>query len=216
MDSIIYTILSKISILYKKCIEFGGNGINCITSNLIFNHNFNGLLFDLNEQKIQLGIEYYKAHNKLEFVTFVNGLITLENLKNIIISIPKFNNNIDILVININGNDYWILKEILKYINPRIIIIKYLEIIPHDLALVIPYYSNFNYKEFNGIEYYSASLKAYKLLLDNYKIIYKYNNFIIFLHKTEKLINEIDIIYNKNFYHKYDKIKNLPFINIEK
>lgn len=209
--------LKNINILYKKSIEFGGNGIKCITSNLIFENNFHGLYFDLDERNIQLGIEYYKAHNKLDLITFVNGLITIDNISEIIKSLIKYNNNyIDVLVINIKDNGYWLLKELIKYIHPRIIIVEFQPIIPNEFALIAPYDEKNNHKDFGDSHYYGASIKAYKLLLTDYIYVYYNNSKAYFINKldyNDKIYTK-EYVYNKKLYNKFKIIKDLPWIKI--
>ena len=208
---ILETYLLKIGILYKKCIEIGGNSF---TNILIFKYNFHALFFDLSEKNVQIALEYYTSYNKLDLVTFVNGLITLDNISNIIKSLIKYyNSHIDILVINIKNNGYWILQELIKYIYPRIIIVEYQHIIPPELALVAPYEPNINHNdEYDG--FYGASIKAYKILLRDYICVY-YNNSKAYFIKKEENMQKIKIEYNKNLYIEYNKIKDLPWIEIK-
>lgn len=208
--NVLENYLLKIGILYKKSIEIGSNSF---TNNLIFNYNFHALFFDLSDRNVHIAIEYYTASKKLDLVTFVNGLITMDNISEIIKSLIKYNNSyVDVLVINIKNNGYWILKELIKYIYPRIIIVEYQHIIPHDVAIVAPYDSYTNHKEYDG--FYGASIKAYKLLLVNYICVYCNNSKAYFIHKDENIDCE-NIEYDQNLYNQYKKIKDLPWIHIK-
>lgn len=205
--------LLQIGILYKRCIEIGGTGIDSILTDLIFDYNFHGLFFDINDKKIYIAIDYYRAKDKLDLITLVNGKVTVENISFIIKSLIKYNNNyIDVLVVNIKNNGYWILKEFLKYIYPRIIIIKYQPYIPPDRALIVPFDPCFNYKEYGDLEYYGASIKAYTLLLKDYKCVYYNNSKAFFISTIEK---SIDYNYDKKLYNKFLLIKDLPWIDLK-
>jgi len=185
--------------MYKKIIHFGANGTNCYSENFVLKHNFNCLFCDSNKEKMHIAMEYYKAHKKLNLVTFVNGLITTDNVVIILDAMSKFKNNIDLLIITLKGNDYWILKKILdsNIIKPRIIMIEYVKTIGPIYSIAVPYDYEFDSKKYDQ-EYYGASLKAYVKLLKEY--CYDFigynliNSYGFFLHKTESTINNIDTI----------------------
>ena len=197
----IESILRKINIMYKKIIHFGANGTNCYSEKFVLDHNFNCLFCDSNKEKMHIAMEYYKAHKKLNLVTFVNGLITPDNVLTILDAMPKFKNNIDLLIITLKGNDYWILKKILdvNIIKPRIIMIEYIKIMGPEYSIAVPYDIDFDSREYNT-NYYGASLKAYVKLLKEYNYDFIGYNIIdsygFFLNKIESAINNINIIEN--------------------
>ncbi|NQU33280.1 MAG: hypothetical protein HQ521_08605, partial [Bacteroidetes bacterium] len=97
----------------------------------------------------------YWQHNLLAIPDF----ITKENI-NQIISENGFNGNIGLLHIDIDGNDYWIWKEI-TVINPVIVIVEYNSVFGADKAWTVPYDPEFvrSRKHYSDL-FFGASLKA--------------------------------------------------------
>ena len=48
-----------------------------------------------------------------------------------------FNGDIDILSLDIDGIDYWFMKSLKEYINPRVIVLEFQDIIPSDLSITL-------------------------------------------------------------------------------
>lgn len=193
-DGILYYIFSKIGTTNKKCIEIsGGDGVECNSANLMLNHGFTGLIFESDEKWVQIGLDYYKTQRKLDCITFVNGWITKENIVEILTQIPNFAGDIDLLTMDIDGVDYWILKEIMDsgVIRSRVIVVEYQDIIGPSKALTVPYDPAFhcvNYDCYGGPNFCGASLRAFmKLLEKDYAFVgceeLGFNGF--FLHKNE-------------------------------
>lgn len=66
----------------------------------------------------------------------------------------------DLLIINLDGNDYWIWKSLKRY-RPRVIVIEYNASLPVDENKVIPYDPAFRW---DGTDYFGASLLALEKL----------------------------------------------------
>jgi len=161
-DGILLYIFSKIGVKNKKFVEFGcGNGIECNTANLSINHGWSGLLMDGNKKNVIKAKKYYNQTNGL--VKVIQSFITKENINNIL----KSNNilgEIDLLSIDIDGNDYWIWEEI-NVINPNVVVIEYNGSLGDDKSISVLYDPKFERlsKHKSGF-YHGASLKAFKKL----------------------------------------------------
>lgn len=72
---------------------------------------------------------------------------------------------IDLLSIDIDGNDYWLWQAI-DTVSPRIVIVEYNSVFGSDRAVVVPYDPEFRWetKDDVGKAYYGASLQAYTRL----------------------------------------------------
>ena len=157
-DGILLRIFSKIGVKNKNFVEFGiGDGKECNTANLSINHGWNGLLMDGNEQDIIKAKEYYKQTNGR--VKVIHCFVTKENINNVLKS-NGFSGKIDLLSIDIDGNVYWIWKEI-NVIDPNVVVIEYNGSFGKDKSLTIPYDPKFDRlsKHRSGL-YHGASLKA--------------------------------------------------------
>jgi len=236
MKELLRYIFCKIGIHYKKCIEFGGNGIISNTADLILNHNFYGLIFDTDDKNIELGIDYYKVHNKLDLVTFVTCNHNITDIIDIVKQLPMYRDYIDLLSLNMSTNDFWILSELIKSITSRVIIVKYQIIIGSALSLTVPYDANplFHPKEYDtygGLNYYGASLRAYINLLEcSYSLISFTDNFAVFLNNNDTALvtnnirklteDDIEYIfnaynYNTHYKNRFNRVKDLPWIHID-
>lgn len=157
-DGIIDFLVNKIQIKNKIFIEFGVEDYEeANTRFLLEGKNWRGLIFDSSNQNINKikKQDYYWRNNliaKKEFITAenINELID-QNLED---------QEIGLLSIDVDGNDYWIWKS-LKTIDPTIVVIEYNARFGFEEALVVPYSEKFNRKiaHYSTI-YFGASLKA--------------------------------------------------------
>ena len=107
----------------------------------MFNNNWSGLIIDSSEKNINeiKNSNYFWKYN----LEVRNNFITRENI-NIIIKDSKLNKeHIGILSIDIDGNDYWVWKEI-NVIDPIIVIIEYNSSFGFVNKVSIPYDKNFS------------------------------------------------------------------------
>lgn len=182
-DGIIYHLLQAIGTTpHRTVVELcAGNGIECNSANLILNHKFNAYLFDGNPQEINDGVQFYtqfldKDPSLTDRVRFAHVWVTKETIVNVMNQM-KIPNEMDLLITDLDGNDYWILKSIMdtKQYSPRIICVEYQDIIGPERALTIPYDPQFDHKKydcFGGPNYCGASLQAFiKLLRDSYAFV---------------------------------------------
>jgi hypothetical protein len=157
-DGIIQYLISNLEITNKTFVEFGvENYEEANTRFLLENNNWSGLIIDscvdnINFIKKQ---NYYWKYN----LVAINAFISRHNINNLIKE-NYFNEGVGLLSIDIDGNDYWIMKEI-NVISPDIIIIEYNANYGPDKSLTIKYNKNFERVK-TGINklIYGCSLKA--------------------------------------------------------
>ena len=120
-DGIIQFLINSIKEVPKTFVEFGvENYVESNTRLLLLNNNWKGLVIDSNQENINHIKEsyYFWKYN----LTADKEFIDTENINLILNSYLK-NNELGILSIDIDGNDYWILKKIdLKKFKPTFII----------------------------------------------------------------------------------------------
>lgn len=158
-DGIIQYLIEKIEIPHKTFIEFGvENYTESNTRFMLINNNWSGLVMDGSQENIN----YIKkdpiswAHELHAWPVF----ITKENINSILTKFLAigYEKEIGILSIDIDGNDYWIWKEI-NVIDPIIVIAEYNSIWGPQNPWTIPYISDFYRRgEGNSILHYGASL----------------------------------------------------------
>ena len=102
----------------------------------------------------------YWQHKIQAFQTFVNK----ENINDLIDGYVK-ERNIGLMSIDIDGNDYWILKEI-SNLSPSIIVCEFNSIFGDKFKLSVPYEKDFvrNKKHYSNL-YFGSSIKALVSLL---------------------------------------------------
>jgi len=125
-DGVLLYIFSLIGTTNRRCVEIcAGNGIECNSANLIVHHNWHGLLFDGSEKNVKLGMEFYRANcvNKHSLPLFRAAWITSEGVNNLVSS-NGFEGKVDLLTIDIDGNDYWV-WEALDVVSPRVVVVEF-------------------------------------------------------------------------------------------
>lgn len=157
-DGIIAWLTRQLQLENPFFIEFGvQNYEESNTRFLLQRQNWSGLIIDGNKQYIESILSdpicwKYDLAVKNLFITKDNiDAFLMENC-------PK--QDIDLLSIDIDGNDYWILQAI-KSVKPRILICEYNSLFGSEHAVTVPYQENF----FRGLAHYSnlyfgASIQA--------------------------------------------------------
>ncbi|GAB6059701.1 hypothetical protein JCM31598_28180 [Desulfonatronum parangueonense] len=86
---------------------------------------------------------------------------------NSLLSMHQFNKDVGILHIDLDGNDYWIWKEI-NVISPVVVILEYNSVFGINRSITIPYDKNFNRTNAHYSNlYWGASLRALNQLSES-------------------------------------------------
>ncbi|HQX45465.1 MAG TPA: hypothetical protein PK209_12960 [Saprospiraceae bacterium] len=166
-DGIIQYIIQHTDIPHKTFIEFGvENYRESNTRFLLINDNWSGLVIDGDKKNIDFiksdVVSWgFDLHSKAAFITKdnINSLIHEFTGKG-------YSQEIGILSIDIDGNDYWVWKEI-NQIKPVVVIIEYNSLFGVDKAYTIVYDPEFRrYQADVRMQYYGVSLKAACLLAE--------------------------------------------------
>lgn len=145
-DGLLLYLLTAIGSPNRTFVDIGGaDGINSNCANLALNHGWTGLFIDGDEQGIERGKSYYSRHSGTWAYSpdFVCAMIGRENINELIES-AGFSGEVDLLSIDIDGNDYWV-WDALDCITPRVVIIEtHVEfgmnsiVVPYDPDYVYP------------------------------------------------------------------------------
>ncbi|MCC6796677.1 MAG: hypothetical protein IT366_16275 [Candidatus Hydrogenedentes bacterium] len=161
-DGIILHILSVIGATDRRFIEFGvEDGLECNTANLSLNFGWSGLLLECDEPMVRRARKNYidRLGNRAKRVTITQAFITADNI-NDEISRRGFEGTIDLLSLDIDGNDYWVWKAI-TVIRPRVVVIEYNSSFGPVRSLTVRYDPGFSrYRKHSSGLYYGASLAA--------------------------------------------------------
>lgn len=158
-DGIIQYIINKIEIPNKVFIEFGVETYTeSNTRFLLFNNNWSGLVIDGDPKNIKFIKEDY-IYWKYD-ITAIQSFITKDNINKLISSYTNIE-DIGLLSIDIDGNDYWVLEAI-DCVKPRVLICEYNSAFGDKKKLTIPYKSDFVRSKAHYSElYFGASLNAF-------------------------------------------------------
>ena len=175
-DGIIEKIFDVIGTTNKTYVEFGvENGDECNTRYIREHHNWFGLSMDGSFSNKKRGL--YK-----EF-------ITRENIINLFIKY-KIQKIFDLLSVDIDYNDFYVLNEILSKYKPNVIIIEINGQLPHDKDAIVIYDPEYMW---DGTNYYNASFLSYK------KMLKKYGYDIIYMEKKGVNVFAVKSKYSKLF-----------------
>jgi len=160
-DGVLLHIFSKVGVTNRTFVEFGiADGRECNTANLSINFGWNGLLMDTSSQNISKARDYYrKVLSPKSRVRIIRYHVTAENINEILQSndTPP---DLDLLSIDIDGNDYWVWRAI-TYCRPRVVVIEYNAMLGCTEPITVKYDPNFDRrKKHSSGFYFGASLPA--------------------------------------------------------
>ncbi len=163
-DGIIQYLISNLDITNKTFIEFGVQDYSeSNTRFLLLNDNWTGLVIDGNRNDMEKlkTEEFYWRQNLISVGMFINK----SNINEIFRG-NKFEGEIGILSVDIDGNDYWI-WEAINVVDPTVVIIEYNSVFGKMHSISVPYDDNFyrTNSHFSNL-YWGASLKALNQLAD--------------------------------------------------
>ncbi len=124
-DGKLLYILSVTGMKTKRFIEIGSDdGLNSNCANLYFHFGYHGLFIDGNAKSLKRGERFYARYPNPWFYKprFLRALVTRENI-NQLIEKEGYTGEVDLLSIDIDGNDYWI-WDALHAVTPRVVIIE--------------------------------------------------------------------------------------------
>ncbi|MGM0588342.1 MAG: hypothetical protein ACQETE_08015 [Bacteroidota bacterium] len=183
-DGILIAIFSVIGEGNKTFIEIGAaDGINSNCANFALNLGWHGLFIDGDSSSIAKGKEFYQNHHDsfLYPPVFKTAMVKRSNI-NELIREEGFEGDIELLSIDIDGNDYWIWDAI-EVVSPKVVIIEtHIEFGYKNI--VVPYDEKYSYPGLHR-QYHGASVKAmikladskgYKLLASN---VYGFNTIYV-------------------------------------
>ena len=161
-DGIIQYLIHRLAPLPDSFVEFGvENYRESNTRFLLLNDNWRGLVLDGDQNCIRQiqNDEIYWRHT----LTAKCAWVTRDNINELLREVG-FSDEIGLLSIDIDGNDYWIWEK-LDAVDPAIVIAEYNSIFGPDLIVTIPYDPNFaRHKAHYSGQFWGASLSALTLL----------------------------------------------------
>ncbi len=171
-DGIIHAIFDTVGDGSRRFVEIGA-GTNGGNSGFLASEcGWSGMMLEANEDRLSK----LKMHFEPLGVTCLSDWVARENINDFIRN-SGCEGEIDLLSIDIDGNDYWI-WEAVTACSPRLVIIEYNSLFGPDRAVVVPYDPEFDRHRFveaaeGGHYYFGASLQALSRLAEQkgYRLI---------------------------------------------
>jgi hypothetical protein len=164
-DGLLLFVFALVGFATRLTVEIAaGDCMECNSANLIVNHGFTGLLVDGNPQNCERGRAFYSRHPASAIVQprILNAWIDRDTIDEMIAAnVPP--GEVDLLTIDIDGNDYWVLERI-TCIRPRVIVVEFHSMWRGSRACTIPYDPEFRV-EAAPLPFCGASLPAFVKLL---------------------------------------------------
>ena len=164
-DGILLYLFSVIGMRTRMLVDIGAAGVRgSNTANLLVNHGFDGLLVDGNAEAMPAMREFYASQTGTRYSqpTCISAMVTRDNINELIAS-HGISGDVDLLCIDIDGNDYWIWSAITT-ITPAVVLIEYQDILGPERSWVIPYKPDFDFSAHPANRehrnYVGASLRA--------------------------------------------------------
>lgn len=200
-ETIFEYVFDHIGAKEKYLVDFGAGTLNSGLSNsrYLIEKGWKGLLMDGNPAEVNDII-------KQEFITSEN-IVSLFDKYNV----PK---NFDLLSIDIDGNDFWVLQSILKSdYSPRVIINEFNGCLPEDKSMVMKYNPSHSWGE---NDYYGASFLAFKMLMNQagYTLVHQIATTNMIFIKND-IVPEFDygVSYTRNQYHAHSPNREWIYLN---
>jgi hypothetical protein len=137
-----------------------GDGVtasNC--ANLALNLGFYGVMIDANAKKVEGAQQFYARHPDTSQYPPRSrcAMVTRANVNSLILD-AGIQGEIDVLSIDIDGNDYWV-WEAIDCIQPRIVVVE-VHVEFGNRSIVVPYDDNFRWQSARSPYYAGASATA--------------------------------------------------------
>lgn len=205
-DGILLYIFALIGTLKRQFVDIGAGGVGASnTANLVINHGWYGLHVDGNAEALRTAQSTYAKTPGVQHLLpkAVSTFVTTENINSIVQS-NGFEGPIDLLSVDIDGNDYWVWQA-LDCIQPRVVIAEYQPAISAKNAWTTPYDPKFNWRDYpinhssGEVLYAGASLAALNKLANekNYRLVgcnsHGVNAFFVLRGEVESVLPEVSV-----------------------
>jgi hypothetical protein len=222
-DGMLVFLFAVLGTKSKTFVDVGSaNGINSNCANLAINFGWHGLFIDGSQQQIEQGRKFYSSlpDTFLYPPKFICSTVTRENI-NQLISDAGFQGTVDLLAIDIDGNDYWV-WDALDCIRPRVVVIEtHVEFGYRNI--VVPYDKDHVYPGAHP-DYFGASPVAMVKLANKlgYRLVganrFGFNTIYVANEDGTDLIPEVSVETilqhprNQERFQLFESIRNRPFV----
>jgi hypothetical protein len=134
-DGVILHLLSQLAEPLRRFVEFGASdGRECCAANLALNFGWQGLFLERDPALARSAAEYFAG---CAGVRVDQAAVNVENI-NQLIARGGMEGEIDLLSVDIDGNDYWVWQAV-NVVRPRLVVVEYNGSLGPEAALSVPY-----------------------------------------------------------------------------
>lgn len=166
-DGIIAEIFRRVGTTNKFFAEFGvGDGLENNTTALLLDR-WSGLWIEVSKRNIREIQKQFRDFIEDKRLLVLPELITRENLVTLFErgGVPR---ELDLLSIDVDGNDYWFWEVLLQRYSPRVTVVEYNAQLGPSLSWVMAYDPRHRREAVVSTTYYGVSLKALEKLGSKY------------------------------------------------
>ncbi|MBI1791673.1 MAG: hypothetical protein HYR60_29435 [Acidobacteria bacterium] len=160
-DGILQYLFDCVGTVDRTFVEFGiQSGRECNAAHLSLSCGWRGLFIEGDHRLAEWARDYYDRMlgPAADRVRIANRFITTDNI-NSILAENGVSGQIDLLSIDIDGNDYWI-WEAISAVSARVVVVEYNAVFGPTRSVTIPYSPSFRRSGMGRGMYYGASLGA--------------------------------------------------------
>lgn len=197
-DGKLLFIFATLGISSGTFLDVGAaDGVRSNCANLALNFGWRGVFIDGNGDNIRRGRDFYDRHADTWAYPpeFIHAMVTRENI-NELVRQSKLPTEIDLLSIDIDGNDYWV-WESLDQVTPKVVVIEtHVEFGMN--SIVVPYDKDYSYPGKHP-DYHGASPTAMAKLAarKGYRLVganeYGFNTIYVRRGLAERLLPEVSV-----------------------
>ena len=224
-DGKLLFIFAVLGVARGTFLDIGAaDGIRSNCANLALNFGWDGFLIDGNPENVRRGRRFYERHadSSVYPPKYLHALVRRENINEILstLGVPA---DVDLMSIDIDGNDYWVWDAIENVIPKVVIIETHVEF--GSRSIVVPYDSNYVYPGRHP-DYHGASPAAMAKLANRkgYRLVgsnqYGFNTIYVRRGLAEDLLPEVPVSSvlehprNREREKRFDAIKDWEYLEV--
>lgn len=159
-DGMILEALKRLGIEDPKFVEFGASDGRENCTRHLLDSGGSGLWIEGNHGSVQIA----RAENSDKRVEIIEAFITIENITELISS-SRVSAGFDLLVVDLDGNDWWLTRAILDRWSPHLIVAEFNPAFGPRKKWVMPYDAGHAWQ---NDSYYGSSLKGLEVLMNRH------------------------------------------------
>jgi hypothetical protein len=222
-DGILLYIFSIIGTTNRLAIEIGadcsGDFLEFPESNitnLIVNHDWQGLIVDASAKNIKKLTRFFKNCRNTSYhpPALIKALVDRQNI-NQLIKKSGLTGEIDLFSLDVDSNDYWLFQA-LEIIQPRVLVLEFNQFWQSKDAVTIPYQEDaaaFTKLRTENTDYFGASLEAMTKLAKQkgYRLValnsFGHNAFFVKANLGKKFLPTLQVKQTKTSYPESKKLE---------